>query len=473
MNIDGTLRVVARLTGLPARGRAGLAHASRPAPTLLILLLAVLALAACNPVESRSDSRIRDAVQNFASEERADPSSCVRDFRVLEPKLTRSPQQMDLNAGYYQSVMANNGDVSFLVQGQFPHSILLSWVIYDANGQIYSAVHDQQMTPDPDNINPFLTGAEVLAANRSYTAFFKPEGAPTPDGIPASNVLILPPASENDRIYITMRSYWAEPGYPRVGGPTPTISAVNASDPTQPGVCPGLGMSDDLFPLSPFELPAPEPGRILFFRPPNNIIPMADGTEPADPNGCTGYAMAQLSDTDLNLIKLHKAPTFPDNQNYTLESVWTDDFDVRYVGFEANGATILGPRSNVSMNDIKLQPDGSAIILTVARPSALDAADRLALMEKARAENWNLMISAGEGSEVAPFLTYRNKLAQDSFAYSISAIPCFGPDQGEWANATADFASNPDNMGEYYIDGVICTAQDVLSDACMQQLAGE
>ena len=135
--------------------------------------------------------------------------------------------------------------------------------------------------------------------------------------------------------------------------------------------------------------------------------------------------MAQLSDTDLNLIKLHKVPTFPDNQNYTLESVWTDDFDVRYVGFEANGATILGPRSDVAMNDIKLQPDGSAIILTVARPSALDAADRLALMEKARAENWNLMISAGEGSEVAPFLTYRNKLAQDSFAYSISAIPCF------------------------------------------------
>lgn len=440
---------------------------------LPILLLAVLMLTACNPVGARSDSRIRDAAQNFASEERADPASCTRDFRVLEPKLTRSPQQMDLNAGYYQGAMANNGDVSFLVQGQFPHSILLSWVIYDANGQIYSAVHDQQMTPDPDNVNPFLPGAEVLAANRGYTAFFKPDGAPTPDGIPASNVLTLPPASENDRIYITMRAYWAEPGYPRIGGPTPTISAVNASDPTQPGVCPGLGMGDDLFPLAPFTLPAPEPGRILFFRPPNNIIPMADGTAPADPTGCTGYAMAQLSDTDLNLIKLHKAPTFPDNQNYTLESVWENDFDVRYVGFEANGATILGPRSNVAMNDLKLQPDGSAIILTVARPSALDAADRLALMEKARAENWNLMISAGEGSDMAPFLTYRNKLADSSFAYGVSAIPCFGPDQGEWSSATTDFASSPENMGEYYIDGVICTAQDVLSDACMQQLAGE
>jgi len=459
--------------GITKRYRSPARSPLRVTSLLLMLLLITLALTACNPVEARSDSRIRDAAQNFASQGRSDPSSCARDFRVLEPNLTRSPQQMDLNAGYYQGVMANNGDVSFIVQGQFPHSILLSWVIYDANGQIYSAVHDQQMTPDPDNVNPFLPGAAVLAANRSYTAFFKPDGAPTPDGIPASNVLILPPASENDRIYITMRSYWAEPGYPRVGGPTPTIRAVDASDPTQPGVCPGIGLGDDLFPLAAFAFPAPEPGRILFFRPPNNLVPLADGTAPPDPNGCTGYAMAKLSDTDLNLIKLHKAPTFPDNQNDTLESVWENDFDVRYVGFEANGASIMGPRANVAMNELKRQPDGSAIILTVARPSDLDAADRLALIEKARTENWNLLVSAGEGAQVAPFLTYRNKLADASFAYSISAIPCFGPDQGEWSNATADFAASPENMGEYYIDGVICTAQDVLSDACTQQLAGE
>ena len=49
---------------------------------------------------------------------------------------------MDLNAGYYQGVMNNTGEESFLVQGMFPHSILLSWVIYDSNGQIYSAVYD-------------------------------------------------------------------------------------------------------------------------------------------------------------------------------------------------------------------------------------------------------------------------------------------------------------------------------------------
>lgn len=437
----------------------------------LLTVAALLVLSACT-VTVDPGGRVRVAAQNFADQERTDPSSCARDFRVLEPNLTRSPQQMDLNAGYYQGVLNNTGAESFLVQGTFPHSILLSWVIYDSNGQIFSAVHDQQMTADPGNVNPFLSGASVQASNRSYTAFFKPEGAPTPAGIPASNVLTLPPASENDRIYITMRSYWPEPYYPRVGGPPPVITAVSAADPSQPATCPGIGFGEEVFPLAPFTVPVPEPGRILFFRPPNNIIPLADGTAAAEPNGCTGYAMAVLSATDLNLIKIHQVPAFPDNQNYTADSVWSDDFEVRYVSLEANGATVLGPRSNVAMNEIKLQPDGSAYILTMARPSDLDAATRLAIIDMAKSENWNVMTSAGEGADLAPFMTYRNKLAQDSFAYGISAVPCYGQDQGEWSTAPAEYASSPDNMGDYYIDGVICAADEVLDGTCEQQLAG-
>ena len=183
--------------------------------------------------------------------------------------------------------------------------------------------------------------------------------------------------------------------------------------------------------------------------------------------------MAELSDTELNLIKIHKVPTFPDNQSYEVDSVWENDFEVRYVGLEANGATLLGPRSNVAMNDLRLQPDGSAYVLTIARPSDLATEDRLALRDKASAENWNLMMSAGEGAELAPFLTYRNKLANESFEYGISAIPCFGQDKGEWSNATADYASSLDNMGEYFVDGAICTVDEVLDDTCAQRLVRE
>jgi hypothetical protein len=437
----------------------------------LVVPFVLLALTSCTPVVADPGSRFGAAAQNFVDQARTDPSSCARDFRVLEPNLTRSPQQMDLNAGYYQGVLNNTGEESFLVHGTFPHSVLLSWVIYDEDGQIYSAVYDQEMTPDPDNVNPFTPGASVLADNRSYTAFFKPEGAPTPDGIPESNVLTLPPSDANERIYITMRSYWPEPLYPRVGGPPPVITAVSASDPSQLAICPGIGLGEDPFPLAPFKIPTPESGRILFFRPPNAIIPMSDGTQTAEPNGCTGYLMAELSDTDLNLIKMHKVPTFPDNQSYTVGSVWEDDFEVRYVGLEANGATVMGPRSNVAMNDLKLQADGSAYVLTIPRPSSVAAEERLALAEKAKIESWNLMVSADEGSQLAPFMTYRNKLAHDSFEFGTSATPCFGPDLGEWSEASIEYASSPENMGEYYIDGVTCAVGEVLDGSCAQRLS--
>lgn len=448
---------------------------SRPSWVLLLALI-MFAASACSfrppnaAVESVLDD-VESEVKSVAGQVASDPSSCVRDFRVLEPSVSRTPMQMDLNAGYYQGVMKNTGDVSFMVRGEFPHSILLSWVIYDANGQIYSAVNDQEMTPDSEDVNPFLPGELILATNRSYTAFFAPEGSTVPDGIPPSNVLTLPPAAENDRIYITMRSYWPQPGFPRDGGPAPTIEAVSAANPAETAVCPGLGLGEGAFPLAPFTIPEPEAGKILFFRPPNDIIPLADGTQKAEPNDCTGYALAQLSGTDLNLIKIHRLPSYPDNQNLTETSVWSNDFEVRYVGLESNGASVLGSRSDVAMNDIKVQPDGSAIILTYARPSELTAKDRLALLALAESSNWNLMISASDGQNIAPFMTYRNKLAASGFDYSISAIPCFGPDKGDWSTATAEYASNPQNMGAYYIDGVICTVENVLNGSCAQQLA--
>ncbi|MFN2142342.1 MAG: hypothetical protein ACK2U5_17785 [Candidatus Promineifilaceae bacterium] len=446
------------------------------APWVLLLALIMFAASACGfqPPNAAVGAVIEDVeseVKSVAGHVASDPSSYVRDFRVLEPSVSRTPMQMDLNAGYYQGVMKNTGEVSFIVKGEFPHSILLSWVIYDANGQIYSAVNDQEMAPDPENVNPFLSGELLLATNRSYTAFFAPKGAAVPDGVPQSNMLTLPPAAESDRIYITMRSYWPQPGFPRDGGPAPTIEAVSAANPTETAVCPGLGLGEGIFPLAPFTIPAPEAGKILFFRPPNDIIPLADGTQKAEPNDCTGYALAQLSGTDLNLIKILKLPSYPDNQNLTETSVWSNDFEVRYVGLESNGASVLGARSDVAMNDMKVQPDGSAIILTYARPSELTANDRLALLALAETSNWNLMISASDGQSIAPFMTYRNKLAASGFDHSISAIPCFGPDKGDWSAATTEYASNPQNMGEYYIDGAICSIEDVLSGSCAQQLA--
>lgn len=396
------------------------------------------------------------------------PSSCAADFAELTPEHTRSPVQIDLNAGYYQGRIANVPGYSYVVHGEFPNSILMTWVIYDEKARIYSAVYDQQVEPDPGSVNPFRAGARVLAHNRSYTLFFHAAGTPVPLGIPASNVLLLPPVpmSGSNRMYVTERSYWSQPGVPRIGGPPskqpPEIFAVRATEPTLRVACPGTGSG--FFTASPFTFPTPIPGRILFFRIPSDLIPLADGTQRGSP--CTGYAAAALDPKEVNLVTIHRVPRFPDNRHYTRSSRWRNDFQVRYVGLEANGASVLGPSSDVAMNDISTQSDGSASFMLISRTAPISARKRAELSAYASAHGWNEMPAAKPGLKLfpLPILIYRNKLPNSHFGKSTNAVPCYTA--APWNQAPARYASNRKNMGPYYIDGVICSVKDVLEDAC-------
>lgn len=404
----------------------------------------------------------------------ATSANCAGDFHELTPEHTRSPVQIDLNAGYYQGTIANLPGYSYVVRGQFPNSILMTWVIYGENGQIYSAIHDRQVRPDPANVNPFVPGSRVLARNRRYTLFLHAAGTPVPKTIPPSNVMLLPPvpSSGSNRMYVTDRSYWSQPGVPRIGGPPsrqpPTILAVDARDPGKPVACPGTGSG--LFSPPPSLLfPQPVPGRILFFRIPSALIPLADGTQRATPASCTGYGAAALDPKLVNLVKIHRVPRFPDNQGYTKTSVWRNDFAVRYVGLEANGASFLGPNSDVAMNGIKLQPDASAYFMLISRTAPIALRDRQRLSAYANVQSWNQMPAAKPGAKLFPnpVVIYRNKLPRKTFAYSTNAMPCFTAEP--WNRAPASDASSPANMGRYYIDGVVCKVEDVLSGACAKR----
>jgi hypothetical protein len=398
----------------------------------------------------------------------APASSCAADFAELTPDHTRSPVQIDLNAGYYEGRIANLPGYSYVVRGEFPNSILMTWVIYDEKAQIYSAIYDRKIQADPANVNPFRAGARVLAQNRSYTLFFHAAGTPVPPGIPAGNVLPLPPppTSGSNRMYVTERSYWSQPGVPRMGGPPskqpPEIFAVRAGEPTQRIACPGTGTG--FFSAAPFKFPTPIAGRILFFRIPSELIPMADGTERGAP--CTGYAAAALDPRSVNLVTIHRVPNFPDNQHYTASSVWSNDFQVRYVGLEANGASILNKDSDVAMNDILVQPDGSSSFMLISRTAPISPRKRAELSAYANAQGWNDMPAARPGLKLfpLPIVIYRNKLPNPHFQESTNAIPCFT--SAPWDQAPPSYASSRDNMGPYYIDGVVCSVKDVLGGAC-------
>ena len=398
-------------------------------------------------------------------------SSCAADFVELVPDHTRSPVQIDLNAGYYQGRIANLAGYSYIVHGQFPDSILMSWTIYDQNGRIFSGIYDRQVRPDPNNVNPFEPGTRVRARNRNYTLFFHAANTPVPNGVPPSNVLELPsvPTSGSNRLYVTERSYWSQPGVPRIGGPPslqpPAIFAVSANAPTQRVACPGSGSG--IFAASAFALPAPVPGRILFFRIPSALVPLTDGTQHGQP--CTGYGAAALDPKLVNVVHIHQVPHFPDNQHYTNASVWRNGFQVRYVGLEANGASLLGQKSDVAMNDMLVQRDGSAYFMLISRTAPLSKRDRNDLSAYAKAHAWNEMPAAKPGLKLFPLpvVIYRNKLPNAKFADSTNDMPCYTAQP--WSQAPPSYASSPATMGPYYIDGVICTVNEVLGGACISR----
>jgi hypothetical protein len=268
---------------------------------------------------------------------------------------------------------------------------------------------------------------------------------------------------------VIMRSYWSQPGYSRFGGSLPGVQAVSANNPATRVACPPIDAT--IPPLPGIRPPRPQPGKILFFRPPNNLTPAADGTARATPTGCTsGYAVARVSPWQPNLIEVHKLPAFPDNQHYAGGSAWSDAFDVRYVDLQAYGATLLGRTSNVAQNQIKLQPDGSAYFLVMSPLGPADPLSRQLLLVKARDRNWNVIDAGLDGLGFDSFVVYRNKLTTPGFAGAITNMPCFGSGLGNWTNAPASYASAPGNMGSYYIDGVTCTVADMLSAACAERI---
>jgi hypothetical protein len=394
-------------------------------------------------------------------------SSCA--FLPVASDVDILPAKEDVHAAYYVGSMPDSGNESFVVHGQFPHSVMLTWVVYDANAQIYSTLTDQQITPDPGSVNPFLQGASVLAPNRAYTLFLAQPGSPVPPGIPPGNVVSLPPPAGNSHFYVIMRSYWSQPGYSRFGGAVPTVQAVSAANPATPVACPPLDVT--IPPLPPIQPPSPEPGKILFFRPPYDLIPAADGTSRATSDGCTdNYAFARVSPYEPNLIEVHKLPTFPDNQDYTTGSTWSDAFDVRYVDLEAYGESLLGTGSNVAMSNIKVQPDGSAIFLVMSPLGPADPFSQAALLAEAAANNWNVIQAGLDGAGWDSFVVYRNKLTTPGFAGAVTNMPCYGPHLGNWTNAPASYASSPANMGPYYLDGATCTVAAVLNGSCASQI---
>jgi hypothetical protein len=128
---------------------------------------------------------------------------------------------------------------------------------------------------------------------------------------------------------------------------------------------------------------------------------------------------------------------------------------------------------NLAGPEVRTLADGSATF--VAIPLSLSLRDALAVIDRADALGYNLLPLAQygplipgneDGSQINPFLIYRNKVASDGFPGSIRNVACF---QGtSFSHAPQKYAASPANMGDYAPTGVECSVEDFVSGSCGQ-----
>jgi hypothetical protein len=253
------------------------------------------------------------------------------------------------------------------------------------------------------------------------------------------------------------------------------------SDPATPAPCPGEdGLQEiaDQFgnvALHFSQSPLPRDGKIDFYRPPVTGVPFADGDGFQDKHDCTGYLMATVFPDRLAVIHLPKVPAFFDNTVIGPATRFVPPDGVRYLSLGSYGASVMGvlENENIAGPEVRTLPDGSATF--VAIPLGLSLPDAVAVIDKVEALGYNAMPLArygplipgqDDGSQINPFLIYRNKVASEGFAGSIKNVACF---QGaSFSHAPAKYAASPANMGEYAPTGVECSVADFVHGSCGQ-----
>lgn len=375
---------------------------------------------------------------------------------VAAPNTVRSPVQMDTHAAYAMYPFAVPAtDTALRIQGEFPFAAFLSFGIYDANsGFLFSAITDYQITPDPGSVNPFLNGSLVAAEKRSYTVYLRPNGS-----APLANSIEMPPASE---VTLVMRVYLPEPGRDRLGGVgLPRITPVSVNDLSATTTCPTVSGVIPQVETTLTQAPLPVDGQILFYRPPASGVPYADGESMLTAEDCTGYLMASVEGERVPIIYIHQLPQVFDNTMIEPDTVF-EAGDTRYASIGSYGASPL-TMQNIAATEIRRTAEGGAVVVGI--PHVLPDAVQAAIRARAEAIGANVLEMASPLRPlIKPFFIYRIKVAAKEFAGSIQNVDCFLA--GDFDQAPPSFASSPENMHEYFIDGIECDDADFIAGEC-------
>lgn len=159
--------------------------------------------------------------------------TCVLSLTEFDPG-TVNVAFPDQSAAYWGGVFAAVPGTRIRMEGRFPFSRYMSWVVYDAVQRPGDGLADIEIEPKPGNANPFLAGADREARPRQYRAFIE-FGPPPAD--PKPNTLYT--GAANPASLLLYRVYIPNKGLDRTGGVgLPRVTIEPSGSPPRRGIAP-------------------------------------------------------------------------------------------------------------------------------------------------------------------------------------------------------------------------------------------
>jgi hypothetical protein len=409
--------------------------------------------------------------------------------------LTDPGARINVIGGRY-NLPAQRG-VAYKMTGEFPHTVYFNFTTYNDVWQIYNAdeaINDKQIVPDPGSINPFIQGNLIAAEPRHYTMYVWPASVPRPAGL-GPNVLPFPsvpidPQDRTTRWSLAMRQYGVQPGFLPVQM-TPTVTAISTTT-LQPVRCPltikGTYQSQIQSGLAKLRVVGPvigaptAPGNHIWFtRIPEQSGIGTDGF-PAD--GCLGYLLGKLSDTELSVVTYHTANYF-NNLNLAPDARF-QDFNYQWTSLIVGGFPFI---RGDNQNSPLVHPNSTwTSVYLPGVPHRLSPV-QIAMVRAAAAKIGATVTQIQPNPKFQPlghFIPYpdllvRQKGINPKFPYGTNAVPCWtdphNPDTAgnNWLDYNqpkplswwAKYSSQPSNMGRYTVQGVRESVADFVNSAGM------
>jgi hypothetical protein len=320
------------------------------------------------------------------------------------------------------------------------------------------ALRDEQIIPDPDNVNPFVRHPRLQKFDdqaRSYTVWIIPEGS-SKEGQP--NTMIMPKGVNQISLFI--RIYIPNKGQNKSGGVRlPAIEAytLDGAD-MKPVKCPKhrvLPMTRKSRIKRP-RLDTVESGKISFLH--------MDGSGLL-PNPDNKYLISK-PDKDKGKLALirFKAPLSPKRTNGV--SVVSGEEDVRYWSMCMSGEILTNTSRCLADFNSRIGPDGYVSILVLPSKKIMEklrpghnSYDKIKAKAKALIPTMNFL---SWGRHLEPLLIYRNLCTRSDFPYAITKMNKYDPDKGvDWHDFVAEKW-----LGEYAPMGIQCSIDAFLKDSC-------